>query len=87
MYGVSGQRIVVDSTSSNKYLIKKEPLAEKSLENTEEVSFSDRAVSIGMGILNRLKARFNLEEAAESIKEKKNQYLGKNEEETKEPDN
>ncbi|MEQ8907073.1 hypothetical protein [Ekhidna sp.] len=76
----SGQRIVVDSTSTSKYLI----AAKKSIappKQDEEPTFSDRAVSIGLGILNRLKARLNLEEAAESIKDKKEEILGKPEEE------
>lgn len=46
----------------------------------EELSFGDRAVSIGQGILSRLRARFNLDEAAESIKDKKDKFLGKEEE-------
>ncbi|WP_462253797.1 hypothetical protein [Ekhidna sp.] len=78
-FSANGQKIVVDSTSSNKYLIK--PEAKKTTEqaNAEEPTFSDRAFSIGKGILNRLKARLNLEEAAESIKEKKEKILGKEE--------
>ena len=80
------QRIVVDTTSANKYLIKPEKTAPPKQE--EELSFGDRAVSIGLGILNRLKARLNLEEAAESIKDKKDKILGtKEDEEKKEGDN
>lgn len=81
----NGQKIVVDSTSSNKYLIK--PSANETPEATatsEEPTFSDRAMSIGKGILNRIKARLNLEEAAESIKEKKDKILGKEENEQEE---
>jgi hypothetical protein len=75
----SAQRIVVDSSSTNKYLIKPEEAKEKKSEAkiVEELTFSDRAISIGQGILNRLKARLNLEEAAESIKDKKEKILGK----------
>lgn len=47
----------------------------------EDLSFGDRAMSIGVGILNRLKARLNLEEASETLKEKGQKYLGKKEEE------
>jgi hypothetical protein len=73
---------VVDTTSTNKYLIKKpSELAEAAKPVEEELSFSDRAMSIGMGILNRLKARLNLEEASESLKEKGQKYLGKKDEE------
>ncbi|WP_420576582.1 hypothetical protein [Ekhidna sp.] len=82
---VSAQRIVVDSTSTNKYLIKPERSEEK-ISPQEEPSFGDRAISIGKGIINRLKARLNLEEAAESIKDKKDQILGKPEEEIKKED-
>ena len=72
---------MVDSTSSNKYLIKpKEKTSDTEAKPQEEPTFSDRALSIGKGILNRLKARLNLEEAAESIKEKKKKILGKEEE-------
>lgn len=73
---------MVDTTSSNKYLLKKESAdtSQSSELSSEEVSFGDRAMSIGFGILNRLKARFNLEEAAESLKEKKEKYLGTKEE-------
>ena len=72
----------MDSTSSNKYLIKPvEKKAENEVTSPEETTFSDRALSIGKGILNRLKARLNLEEAAESIKEKRQKILGKDEEE------
>lgn len=70
---VSAQRIVVDTTSTNKYLIKKE-LAPEATEDVqkEEVapSFGDRAMSLGMGIINRLKARLNLEEVSENLKSK-----------------
>lgn len=72
----SAQRIVVDSTSTNKYLIKPEGASKESIE-TEEPTFGDRAFSIGKGIINRLKARLNLEEAAESIKGKKEKILGR----------
>ncbi|SNS45534.1 hypothetical protein SAMN05421640_0219 [Ekhidna lutea] len=72
----SAQRIVVDTASTNKYLIS--PVNEDA-QNQEvaEPTFGDRAISIGKGILNRLKARLNLEEAAESIKDKKDKILGK----------
>lgn len=81
-FTASGQRIVVDSSSTNKYLIKPKSKEEVTQIKTEEdLTFSDRALSIGKGILNRLKARLNLEEAAESIKEKKSKILGKEEEE------
>ena len=82
-----GQKIIVDSTSSNKYIIRpveKQPTekveAPKPSEN-QDPNFGDRALSIGKGILNRLKARLNLEEASESLKEKKQKLLGKKEEE------
>lgn len=75
----SAQRIVVDTASTNKYLLKPAEKTEKS-EIQEEPTFGDRAISIGMGILNRLKARLNLDEAAESIKDKKEKILGKEEE-------
>lgn len=83
---VHGQRIVVDTASSSKYLIKPEN-TKPNLAQPEEITFSDRAISIGKGILNRLKARLNLEEAAESIKDKKKNLLGRNENEgsTKNP--
>ncbi|MEP1096798.1 MAG: hypothetical protein ABJG78_16900 [Cyclobacteriaceae bacterium] len=51
----------------------------------EDLNFGDRALSIGQGILNRLKARLNLEEASESLKAKKEKYLGKKEEVEPEP--
>ncbi len=68
----------MDSSSTSKYLIK--PGVSKKPANPKvekELSFGDRAFSIGKGILNRLKARLNLEEAAESIKGKKDKILGK----------
>jgi hypothetical protein len=82
-----GQKIIVDSTSSNKYIIR--PTEKQPVENVEpqktnesqDPNFGDRALSIGKGILNRLKARLNLEEASESLKEKKQKLLGKKEEE------
>jgi len=79
---MNAQRIIVDTTSSSKYLIKK-PTVEKEPTQAEaqEPSFGDRALSIGSGILNRLKARLNLEDAAESIKEKKDRLVGSKEEE------
>ena len=77
-YKVNGQKIVVDTTSTNKYIIKKSdsPPSNVATAEKEEISFSDRAISIGTGILNRLKARLNLEEAAESIKAKKERLIG-----------
>lgn len=76
----AAQKIVVDTTSSNKYLLDRSPAGVNAEEiKEEELSFSDRAMSIGVGILNRLKARLNLEEASESLKEKKDKYLGKKE--------
>ena len=85
IFTANAQRIVVDSTSTNKYLIKPEATVKdqsKDKSTTEDdLSFGDRALSIGKGIINRLKARLNLEEAAESIKGKKDKILGKNEEE------
>lgn len=84
-FAASAQRIVVDSTSSNKYLMKA-PEKKVVEETPEEETFSDRAISIGKGILNRLKARLNLEEAAESIKDKKEKILGKPEEQKKDED-
>lgn len=81
IFSASGQKIIVDSTSSNKYLIKpSEKKVEQQAPVDEETTFSDRALSIGKGILNRLKARLNLEEAADSIKEKKDKILGKEDE-------
>lgn len=74
------QRIVIDTASSNKYLIKppeKTETVEKQQQQNEDLSFGDRALSIGKGIINRLKARLNLEEAAESIKGKKDKLLKK----------
>ncbi|MEO9482907.1 MAG: hypothetical protein ABJG47_05650 [Ekhidna sp.] len=79
-FTASGQKIVVDSTSTNKYLIKPKEKEASPPTPQEELTFSDRALSIGKGIINRLKARLNLEEAAESIKEKKEKILGKEEE-------
>lgn len=80
----TGQRIVVDTASTNKYIIKERTVeredAQKEVKE-EDLSFSDRALSIGSGILNRLKARLNLEEASESLKAKKEKLLGKKEEE------
>ncbi|WP_425389641.1 hypothetical protein [Ekhidna sp.] len=80
----NGQRIVVDSSSTKKYLIspsdKKETPVNPPVIKEEEPSFGDRAISIGMGIVNRLKARLNLDEAAESLKDKKEKILGKQEE-------
>ncbi|WP_420317251.1 hypothetical protein [Ekhidna sp.] len=82
----NGQRIVVDSSSTQKYLIKPstqnqaaEPIQTENME--DDLSFGDRAISIGLGIVNRLKARLNLDEAAESLKEKKEKLLGKSENE------
>lgn len=75
---------MVDTTSTNKYIIKEptgEQPAPKEEAKAEDLSFSDRALSIGAGILNRLKARLNLEEASESLKAKKERILGKKEEE------
>ncbi|MEQ9402328.1 MAG: hypothetical protein RIM99_01975 [Cyclobacteriaceae bacterium] len=90
-FTAASQKIVVDSSSTNKYIIK--PVAPKEEKpKNEELSFSDRALSIGAGILNRLKARLNLEEASESLKAKKEKILGKKEsdekkeEEKKEPE-
>ncbi len=79
-YAGSAQKIIVDTTSTNKYLITKPTGSVEVEETEEELSFSDRAMSIGMGILNRLKARLNLEEASETLKEKGQKYLGKKEE-------
>ena len=83
--GASAQRIVVDTATTSKYLIKPESNVVKKdtpqQKTAEEVSFGDRALSIGKGIINRLKARLNLEEAAESIKGKKDKLLGNKEEE------
>ena len=76
------QRIVVDTTSTNKYLINKSESTQSSTGKEDvELSFGDRAMSFGKGILNRLKARLNLEEAAESFKDRKEQLLGNKEEE------
>lgn len=79
----SAQKIVVDTASTNKYIIKRPTEAETPAheEKKEDLNFGDRALSIGQGILNRLKARLNLEEASESLKAKKEKYLGKKEEE------
>ena len=74
-----GQKIVVDTASTSKYLIKKqseEAVIQAPAETPEELTCGDRAISIGTGILNRLKARLNLEEAAESIKAKKERIVG-----------
>jgi len=73
---------VVDTTSSSKYLIRNKVYDQKDVQeaNTKEPSFGDRALSIGTGILNRLKARLNLEKAAESIKDKKDKLVGTKEE-------
>lgn len=78
------QRIVVDTASTSKYIIKESADVQappKEEVKAEDLSFSDRALSIGAGILNRLKARLNLEEASESLKAKKEKILGKKEEE------
>ncbi|WP_436514483.1 hypothetical protein [Ekhidna sp. To15] len=80
----NGQKIVVDSASTNKYLIRPPEKEIPSTTAKEEITFSDRALSIGKGILNRLKARLNLEEAAESIKDKKDKILGKEEDQVSE---
>ncbi len=84
----SAQRIVVDTASTSKYLItpNKGEVEKQNTESKEEMTFSDRAFSIGKGILNRLKARLNLEEAAESIKGKKDKILRKPEDEKEEKD-
>ena len=82
---------MVDTTSSSKYLIKANSGVQESEQETKmavanetaEPSFGDRALSIGKGIVNRLKARLNLEEAAESIKEKKEKLVGNKEGEEK----
>jgi len=78
----------VDTASTNKYIIKRAPVAEAPAQevNKEDLNFGDRALSIGQGILNRLKARLNLEEASESLKAKKEKYLGKKGEEEVEPE-
>ncbi len=82
-FASSAQRIVVDTTSTNKYIIKKKVAADSSeqVASKEDLNFGDRALSIGKGILNRLKARLNLEEASESLKAKGEKFLGKREEE------
>ncbi|MEQ9466850.1 MAG: hypothetical protein RLN88_05525 [Ekhidna sp.] len=85
-FAASAQRIVVDSTSSNKYLMKPPEKSVVKEMPEEDLTFSDRAMSIGKGILNRLKARLNLEEAAESIKDKKERILGKQEDEEEKDD-
>lgn len=72
---------MVDTTSTSKYLIKPESKEATNKTVAEELTFGDRALSIGKGILNRLKARLNLEEASESLKEKKEKLLGKPDEE------
>jgi hypothetical protein len=74
---VTAQKIIVDTTSTNKYIIKRPPA--KAEPKKEELTFGDRAISIGSGILNRLKARLNLEEASESLKAKKEKFLGRRE--------
>ncbi|MEM6644070.1 MAG: hypothetical protein AAF616_13905 [Bacteroidota bacterium] len=74
----------MDTASTSKYRIAKSTQQSKvsatesqtEAAPQEEMSFGDRALSIGSGILNRLKTRFNLDEAAESIKEKKEKLLG-----------
>ena len=81
----NAQRIVVDSTSTSRYLISEDENVDQPNTN-DELSFGDRALSIGKGILNRLKARLNLEEAAESIKGKGEKFLGKTEEENENRD-
>ncbi len=82
-FASSAQKIVVDTASTNKYIIKREVASEAPAQSTKPVdpTFGDRALSIGKGILNRLKARLNLEEASESLKAKKQKLLGKKEEE------
>jgi len=70
---------VIDTSTSSKYLVTKAPnKAENNLSEdtnqSEEISFGDRALSIGTRILNRVKARLNLEDAAESIREKSNRF-------------
>jgi len=70
---------VIDTSTSSKYLVTKAPnKVENNLSDdtnqSKEISFGERALSIGTGILNRLKARLNLEDAAESIKEKGNRF-------------
>ena len=79
-FSAKSQKIVVDTASTSKYLIKPEQKQAEPVVSSEELTFSDRALSIGKGILNRLKARLNLEEASESLKEKKERLLGKEEE-------
>jgi len=79
----SSQKIIVDSTSTNKYIIKQPVASAQEKPKEEDLSFGDRAMSIGKGILNRLKARLNLEEVSESLKAKKEKLLGKKEEEEK----
>lgn len=75
---------MVDTASTNKYLMNPPgKKVEKVEQQVSDPSFGDRAMSIGMGILNRLKARLNLDEAAETLKEKKEKILGKEEEQTK----
>ena len=81
IFFVNGQKIVVDTASTSKYLIKTAPIESQEKPVVEDLTFSDRALSIGKGILNRLKARLNLEEASESLKEKKEKLLGKQEDE------
>ncbi|MEM6735792.1 MAG: hypothetical protein AAGC64_09265 [Bacteroidota bacterium] len=79
-FTANAQNIVIDTSSTSKYLIKKPQVNYErnviSHSEEEEMSFGDRAFSIGKGILNRLKARLNLEEAVESIKEKKRKFTG-----------
>ncbi|MEM9896390.1 MAG: hypothetical protein AAF789_08470, partial [Bacteroidota bacterium] len=76
LFGYS-QQIVVDTSSTSRYF-KKEISSSNEIKTEEsEPTFSDRAMSIGVAIMNRLKARFNLEDAAESLKEKKDRVLNK----------
>ena len=87
LFCASAQRIVIDNSTSSKYLIPQSQIERQkkiqAQKEANEPSFSDKAMLFGKGILTRLKSRFNLEGAAETIKEKGRKVTGMKKEETK----
>lgn len=64
-------------------MLRPEPQA--TLRKEEVESIGDLVSKIGNGIWQRLKYRLNLEGMQESIEAKREQYIGKREEETEKP--
>lgn len=71
---------MVSASSSSKYIVRPPKSKKEEPEKKEELSFSDKALTLGAGILTRLKSRLNLEETTQSLKDKKDKITGKKEE-------